>query len=292
MVRSMTGFGRAEVAGSMYQITCEIKCVNHRFFDFNLRMPRRYGALEDRVREKLKQSVSRGRVEVSCNIEKSGTPERALKVDNELAITYYKCLKDLAFTLEIPADIRLIDVFRLPEVFSLQEAEDDLEHLWNVMDQALEQAMAELVRMREKEGQTLVRDIVQRTGMIVETVAQVEERSPLVVRDYAERLRKRLNDLMGEATVDENRLAQEIAVFADRASITEEIVRLRSHCQQMQEYLNGSESVGRKCDFLVQEMLREVNTIASKANDLTISQLAVDMKAELEKIREQIQNIE
>ncbi|MGE5403604.1 MAG: YicC/YloC family endoribonuclease [Candidatus Saccharibacteria bacterium] len=293
MAKSMTGFGRSEIETDLYQIVCEMKGVNHRFFDFNVRMPRRYGSLEDRIREKVKTRIVRGRIEVSFNIEKTGDLSRNIKVDNELAMAYHNSLKDLAQNLQIAPNFSVLDVFRLPEVFSLEEAEDNLESLWEGMERALDQALESLIAMREKEGAALIRDILERNAGIVSETKKIEERSPLVVKEYAERLKKRLAELHSDVQIDENRIAQEIAIFADRASITEEIVRLNSHCEQMAALLSTEDaSVGRKCDFLIQEMFREVNTIASKANDLQISRTSVDLKAELEKMREQLQNIE
>lgn len=292
MIRSMTGFGRAELAEAGYQVTCEIRGVNHRFFDFNLRIPRRYASLEDKVREIVKGAVARGRIDVSMNIVKTADLSRELKVDNALAMTYYKSLKDLADFLHLSPDFRVTDVFRMPEVFSLEEAEESLETLWKVMEVAVNQALGELVAMREREGQALTVDILERTASVLASTEAIEERSPQVVKEYAERLKKRIADIAADVNVDEARVAQEVVVFADRSSITEEIVRLKSHCGQMKSLFQSSEAVGRKADFLVQEMFREVNTIASKANDLVISQTAVDLKAELEKIREQLQNIE
>lgn len=292
MISSMTGFGRGEVTANGYQIICEMRGVNHRFFDFNLRISRRYNSLEDRVREKVKQRIVRGRIEISFNIEKTGDTARNIKVDNDLAMIYYKSLKDLAEILQISPDLNVIDVFRLPEVFSLEEKDADLEDLWIGMDAALDAALENLIAMREKEGRSLAADILERNAVIMATVARIEERTPQVVKDYAERMRKRINDIQSDVSLDENRLMQEVAIFADRVSIAEETVRLKSHCDQMEQLLASPDPVGRKGDFVIQEMFREVNTIASKANDLDISKMAVDLKAELEKMREQIQNIE
>lgn len=292
MIRSMTGFGRGEINQNGYQIVCEMRGVNHRFFDFNLRMSRRYNSLEDRVREKVKQRIVRGRIEISFNIEKTGDTPRNIKVDNDLAMIYHKSLKDLAENLQISTDMNVIDVFRLPEVFSLEEKEADLDDLWVGMDSALDAALVNLLVMREKEGRSLAADIMEKNAVILATVAKIEERSPQVVKEYADRMRRRINEIQADLNLDENRLIQEVAIFADRASIAEETVRLRSHCDQMEQLMASLDPVGRKGDFLIQEMFREVNTIASKANDLEIGKMAVDLKAELEKMREQIQNIE
>lgn len=292
MAKSMTGFGRSEQTSAGYHIVCELKGVNHRYFDLSLRIPRRYGSLEERVREKVKEVISRGRIEATINIEKTGDLAHNIKVDKDLAIAYHNSLKDLAQNLQISPNYSIIDLFRLPDVFSLEETEEDTEQLWKVLEPVLSEALRGLAAMREREGQALIQDVLERNNLILKAVEQIELRAPQVVTDYAERLRKRVAEMLPDATVDENRLATEIAIFADRASIVEELVRLKSHCSQMESLLRLDEPVGRKCDFLIQEMFREVNTIASKANDLQISQTAVDLKAELEKMREQIQNIE
>jgi len=292
MIKSMTGFGRGEASLPGYQITCEVKGVNHRYFDFSLRMPRRYNQLEDRIRDKTRQAVARGRIEVFINIEKTGEARRNIKVDNDLAIIYHNSLKDLAESLQIESAVNIVDIFRLPEVFVLEESEEDLEVVWSGIEAALASSLEGLVSMRMREGQALAADIRERNEFLLATVTSLEERTPLVVQEHLERMRKRIAELVPETAADESRLLQEIAIFADRASITEELVRMKSHCAQMDELLQASEPVGRKCDFLIQEMFREVNTVASKANDLSISRIVVELKAELEKMREQIQNVE
>ncbi|MGE5380287.1 MAG: YicC/YloC family endoribonuclease [Methylocystaceae bacterium] len=292
MVMSMTGYGKGECLDMGYSVTVELKGVNHRYFDMGFRTARRYQGLEDRVRDMVKDSVSRGRVEISLNVEQTGEQTRDIKVDKELAIAYYMSLKDLADSLEISPDLSIIELFRLPDVFTLDEAEEDLDVIWAVAARALDAAVADFTQMRLREGRNLVADIKDRDLYIRQLVDTIEERSPQVVREYGERLRKRLADLLGDTTLDESRLAQEVALLADKASITEEIVRLRSHSLQLEDLLDSNQPVGRKCDFLIQEMFREINTIGSKANDLKISQLTVEVKAELEKIREQVQNIE
>jgi len=292
MVMSMTGYGKGEYQEHGYAITVELKGVNHRYFDMGFRTARRYQSLEDRVRDMIKETVSRGRVEVSLNVETTGEQTRDIKVDKDLAIAYYMSLKDLADSLGIATDLNILELFRLPDVFILDEAEEDLDVIWTVVAPALEAAIADFTQMRRREGNHLVTDIKERDLYIRQLVDVIEERSPQVVKEHGERLKKRLADLLSDTTLDESRLAQEVAILADKASITEEIVRLRSHSLQLQDLLSSEQPVGRKCDFLIQEMFREINTIGSKANDLKISQLTVEVKAELEKIREQIQNIE
>ncbi|MDD4801601.1 MAG: YicC family protein [Syntrophomonas sp.] len=292
MLKSMTGFGRSQVNINGYEISCELKGVNHRYFDVHIRIPRRYAFLEEKVKEELKKNLSRGRLEISINIEKINESERNIKVDKDLAMAYYKSLKDLAENLNISLNITMVDIFRLPDVFSLTDQDEDPEVIWSVLKIALEEAITSLVEMRSKEGKNLGQDILARNAYILKQVEILEMRSPLVADEYQERLRTRINEMLGSNIVDESRVLQETAIFADKASITEEIVRLKSHIKHLDELMHDGDSIGRKCDFLVQEMFREINTVASKANDINMSQVVVEVKAELEKIREQLQNIE
>jgi uncharacterized protein (TIGR00255 family) len=293
MIKSMTGFGRSQLNENGYTISCEIKGVNHRYFDPHIRMPRRYTILEDKVKEEIKQYVHRGRLEISINIEKTAESTRNIKVDKGLAMAYHRSLKDLAENLNIPADFKLIDIFRLPDVYSLEDAEENLELTWHALEKSLMQAIDGLLEMRTREGQNLLTDLLLRTDFILNEVKKLELRSPLLTQEYQEKLRNRIREMIAQETVDESRILQEVAIFADRVSITEEIVRLQSHVKQFNEVLNnGDEAVGRKSDFLVQEMFREINTVAAKANDIEMGQIVISVKAELEKIREQLQNIE
>lgn len=292
MVRSMTGFGRSQVIEAGYQVSCEMKGVNHRYFDAYIRISRRYSILEEKIKEELKNHVSRGRIEVSINVERTSESRRSIKVDKELAIAYHNYLKEIAEKLNISPEISVIDIFRLPEVFSLEDEEEDLEALWEVLKKGLNECVVSLVEMRSREGNNLAQDILARNRFIGSVVDKLEMRAPLVAQENQNRLRTRLVELMGQEAPDEQRILQEAAIFADKASITEEIVRLHSHIEHLEELMQQDGPVGRKCDFLVQEMFREINTVASKANDLEMSRIAVDVKAELEKIREQMQNIE
>lgn len=294
MIKSMTGYGKSQSSREGYEISVEMKGVNHRYFDLHLRIPRRYMLLEDRIKEELKKYIARGRVEITVNIEQNGEALRTVQLDKELAMAYYKALKDLGDFLDITAELRLIDVFRLPDVYRLSENAEDLDKMWLLLQPDVMAAAHSMVEMRVREGENLLHDIGGRCAYILRQVEQLEQRVPEVNQAYEQRLRTRLEELLAHTSIaaDEGRIIQEVAIFADKTSITEELVRLRSHLQQMQEMLRGSENVGKKCDFLVQEMFREINTVASKANDLSMSQTVVDVKSELEKIREQIQNIE
>jgi len=292
MIKSMTGFGRSQVNEQNYDISCELKGVNHRYFDVHTRISRRYGFMEERIKEELKKLISRGRIEISINIEKTKETKRNIKVDKGLAMAYYESLKDLQEMLNISADFTVIDLFKLPEVFSLEDEEEDPEIIWQVLNKALNEALASMLQMRSKEGAALSKDILDRNAYILSVVEKLEERSPLVAHEYQEKLRARIAEMIGAVVPDEARILQEAAIFADKASITEEIVRLKSHIKHLDDLMADGDSIGRKCDFLLQEMFREINTVASKANDLEMGQMVVEVKAELEKIREQIQNIE
>jgi len=288
----MTGFGRSQVRGQGYVVSCEIRGVNHRFLDVHIRTSRRYSVLEEKVKEEVKNQLTRGRIEISLNIEKTDDSRRAIKVDKGLALAYYNYLKELAENLNISPEISVIDVFRLPEVFSLEDEEENLDTVWQVVQEAISQALTSLIEMRVREGINLTRDILARNQGILQAVEMLEARSPKVVQEYQTKLKNRIAELLANEAVDEQRILQEVALFADRVSVTEEIVRLKSHIAHLEELMNSNEPVGRKCDFLVQEMFREINTVSSKANDLEMNRVVVEVKAELEKIREQMQNIE
>ena len=292
MVRSMTGFGRSQIRGQGYVVSCEMRGVNHRFLDVHIRTSRRYSILEEKVKEEIKNQLTRGRIEISLTIEKTDDSRRAIKVDKGLALAYYNYLKELAENLNISPEISVIDVFRLPEVFSLEDEEENLEMVWQVVKGAIGQALTSLIEMRTREGINLTRDILARNEGILRAVENLEARSPLVVQEYQTKLKSRITEMLANEAVDEQRILQEAALFADRINVTEELVRLKSHVMHLEELMNSNESVGRKCDFLVQEMFREINTVSSKANDLEMNRVVVEVKAELEKIREQMQNIE
>lgn len=293
MVRSMTGYGRGEAGNEAKGFTVEIRSVNHRFCEVVTRMPKSYAALEDRVRKAIQEKVSRGRLDVFITAENfAGGRNRAVSVDKELARAYFNALQELKSATGAAGDISVTDLSRLPDVLSLEEKDEDLEEIWAVMLSAVQQATEHLVAMREQEGRRLAEDILHRIDKIEQMNNQIAERAPLVVEDYRERMRQRIQELLGDIEIDENRLASEVAFFADRGNITEEIVRLRSHFKQVRETMKVPEPVGRKLDFLVQELNREVNTIGSKANDTQISTQVIAAKSEIEKIREQVQNIE
>ena len=292
MANSMTGFGRGEASGSGYQVSIELKSVNHRFLEIIVRSPRNFIGFEERIRKMLQERFQRGRIEVHVNVVETEGKKRLVKVDKDLALSYDKTLKDLALALHTAYETDIYRLVNLPEVLSVVEPEIDLDTLWRACAESLLKAIDGFGQMRHAEGKKLTIDLLQRLDLITEYLQMITERAPYVVTDYQGRLQERIQTLLGEVELDTTRLANEVVYFADRASITEELVRFDSHLTQSREALRSSEPVGRKLDFIVQEMNREINTIGSKANDIKIGHQVVNVKSELEKIREQIQNLE
>lgn len=292
MARSMTGFGRGETTGPLGRLTVEMKAVNHRFSEVVFRMPKQLNALEEQARKLVQAQVSRGRVDIFVSWDRTADA-RGVKVDKELAMAYYSALKQLGEEIGSKSELSLDTLARLPDVLTVGEGEVTSEELWPLFESALNQARAQLVAMREREGASLVSDVAARLDTLVAFGDLVATRSPQVVEEYKSRLQRRLEELLPQGhAVDPQRLAQEVAIFADRSDITEEVQRLGSHIGQFRQTLGEEEAIGRKLDFLVQELGREVNTIGSKANDAAITARVVEAKGELEKIREQVQNIE
>lgn len=291
-VRSMTGFGRGEAGSELGRIVVEMKAVNHRFSEVVFRMPRQFAALEEPARKLVLNRVSRGRVDVFVSWE-AAAKARGVKVDKELAIAYYNALMELGGEIRSNSELSLDTLARLPDVLKVEEGEVTADDLWPAFEAATAAAVENLLAMREREGANLAQDLLGRVAHIEEVGRAVALRAPQVVEEYRTRLTRRLEDLLGQSNVVEpQRLAQEVAIFADRSDITEEIQRLASHISQFRATLEAGEAVGRKLDFLVQEIGREINTIGSKANDAAITNQVVDAKSELEKVREQVQNIE
>ncbi|MDD2421635.1 MAG: YicC family protein, partial [Heliobacteriaceae bacterium] len=270
----------------------EAKAVNHRYADVVVRLPRTYVFLEEPIKRIFLNGIARGRVDIFVNFEANGETGLAVKVDKEICLRYYNCLKDLAEELELSFDVGVSQLFSLPAVVTVEEPEDDPEAVTRLVEEASRLALAGLQAMRLREGQALVDDLCGRLALFAQRVQAIETRAPFVSADHQERLQERLKELLGSVPVDQQRIAMEVALFADHASITEELVRLASHLGQFRKALQSAEPVGRKLDFLVQEMNREINTIGAKANDLEISRQVVELKSELEKIREQVQNIQ
>lgn len=293
LLKSMTGFGQGEVLAHGKRITVEMRAVNHRFGEVVVRLPRAYGVLEERLRRLVLEHVARGRVDVFVNVVREGDKRSLVKVDKELAIAYYNSLRELGELLGISAKIGLEELLRCPEVIVLQEEEEQIEEVWIPLKEAAQQALERLLEMREREGTCLEEDILRRIDQVEAWVEKIRSREPAVVEAYRQRLMARLEELLPGGIVDEARLVQEVAVFAERSNITEEIVRAKSHLEQLRSTVKSAAGpAGRRMDFLLQEINREVNTISSKANDALISQWVVEVKGELEKIREQVQNIE
>ena len=292
MIRSMTGYGRYQDTVDGMDITVEIKAVNHRYYEYSSRLPRAYGFLDDKLKAYLQGSISRGKVDVYVFIDTADAPGSRVTVNHSLVQGYLKALGEIAETYGLRNDVSVMSLARYPDLLTVHREAEDEEAVWAAVRTVADVALNRFLQMREKEGEKLQEDILSRAAAILEAVGQVEERSPQTVREHMDKVQARMRELLGTATVDEQRLLTEAALFADKIAVAEETVRLRSHISQLEHMLAGNEAVGRKLDFLVQEMNREANTIGSKAQDVQIARLVVDIKAEIEKIREQIQNIE
>ena len=299
MLKSMTGFGRGQYEDENFSVTVEMKTVNHRYNEVAIRLPRFLNPLEDKIRKTILKTVNRGRIDVFINADYTSSENCTLKVDKNLAAAYHRALQEVGsaigleeLTLNSAQEVMYLS--RCQDVINVKEGFFDVETVWPKDAQAVAEALKNLVAMRETEGGNIYGDFIYRADLIAEKLTQIEARSPMVVEEYHAKLTDRLNNLLADhnITVEPERLLQEVAIFADRASITEEIVRLKSHIKQFKNIINSDQPVGRKLDFLIQEFNREANTIASKANDYTLAQIVVEIKAEIEKIREQIQNIE
>lgn len=291
-VRSMTGFGRAEIEYAGARWSAEIRCINNRFLDAKIKLPHGDQALEDRLRKRLGQFFQRGRVDLTicrCGEENNGIQVR---VNTELARQYWHALRQVAVSLDFDEQPSLAQICALPDVLTRQQAVFDAEELWPVIAGMVDQAMADCEAMRLREGAALTADLGERLRHFAGVVDAIEAKIPILLQNRQEQLRQRLDKLLAGVQLDPMRLAQEVAILADKSDVSEEIVRLRSHLRQFSAFLEESAAVGRKLDFLVQELLREVNTLASKIADAAIAQSTVELKSELEKIREQIQNIE
>ncbi|EKX94751.1 YicC-like family, N-terminal region [Peptostreptococcus anaerobius] len=293
MAKSMTGFGMGEYKDDKYNISVECKTINHKYLDVNPRLPRKVSFLEDRLGQLVKDYISRGRVDMFIKFDTVSSSGAKLVYDEDLAKQYFEILKRIKDGFDLKQEINPVEISKFPEVVSVTEAEDDEEILWNALREASEKALMSLSNMRKEEGTKLEKDIIERSNLLEKYIDDVERFSDTVVEDYRSRLNQRIGEILeNPALVDEARLAQEVAIYADKSSITEEIVRFRSHINQLRNTIVNDDSIGRKLDFLIQEMNREVNTIGSKSSAIDITNLVIQIKAELEKIREQVQNIE
>lgn len=292
MIKSMTGYGKSEQTIDSLNVTVEIKSVNHRYFEFSARVPREYGFLEEKLKKYCNSLITRGKVECYVSVEDLEEREMEVNVNETLAAGYVKALKELSERFGLKDDISAVTLSRYPDVITLHKASEDEERIWNAVKTVAETAVSKFIEMRETEGSKLRGDILSRADYIIECVEFIEGRSPETVREYNEKLKQRMKELLGDVAVDEQRLLNEAAIYADKIAVDEETVRLRSHISQLREFMNSSEAIGRKLDFLVQEINREANTIGSKAQDVDIAKKVIAIKAEVEKIREQVQNIE
>ncbi len=293
MIKSMTGYGRAEITDEQKRIVIEVKAVNQRFLDFNIRMPRRFICLEDKVRKTIQERVFRGHIDVFITVESVGSQTKNIKVDKALAQAYYREISELQEELGIARSLDIKGLISLPDVFKVEEPEEDTDLFWQeYLQPALEGAVDALVKMRELEGQKLLQDIKGNLRNIEEGREKIGFLAPGVVTEYQERLENKLKDMLSDTEIDSSRILTETAIFASKVDINEELVRLDSHLHQFEDCLTKDEPIGRKLDFINQEMAREINTIGSKANNQQITSLVVDLKGEAEKIKEQVQNIE
>lgn len=291
-MKSMTGYGRARSALHEREITVEVRAVNHRYLDCTVKAPRAYGFLEEALKKAAGSKISRGRVDIFVAIDDAAAGDTEIQLNEKLAGSYIEALRRLRDTFELHDNITVMSVAKLPDVLTCHKAEVDADELTADVLSVFDEAVREFDVMREREGQKLAADVKGRAQTILSLVGQVEERSPERVAAYREKLWKRMQEVLETTQIDEQRILTEAAIFADKTAVDEETVRLRSHVSQLELMLGEEAAVGRKLDFLVQEMNREANTIGSKANDITLSKLVVELKSEIEKIREQIQNIE
>ncbi len=288
----MTGYGRGQMTVDGTDILVEIKSVNNRYYDFSARLPRMYGYLEEKLKTFLNGSISRGKIEVSVSIYNNGSKSEEISINLDVANGYINALREANETLGLDDDITLSHVSRFPDVFIIKKIIEDEESVWNNIKPVAEEAVAKFVSMRETEGAKMKEDLSSRLDFILSKVEEVEKISPTTTENYRNRLYQKLKDILSDNNIDEQRILTEAAIFSEKVAVDEETVRLRSHISQFRELLETDEPVGRKLDFLVQEMNRESNTIGSKAQDIAITKIVVDVKSEIEKIREQIQNIE
>lgn len=288
----MTGYGRFQETVEGMDITVEVKSVNHRYYEYSSRISRAYGFLDERLKSYIQKTISRGKVDVYIWIETVDAPVSVVTVNHTLAESYLNALRELNSKYGIKDDTSAVALAGFPDVLTVHRIAEDEEAIWQAVRQVLDEALKRFISMREREGEALKEDILKRADTILGAVKVVEERSPLIVKEHMNRVEARMRELLSGAAVDEQRILTEAAIYADKIAVDEETVRLRSHLEQLAAMLSGDEPVGRKLDFLVQEINREVNTIGSKSQDVTLARVVIDIKAEIEKIREQIQNIE
>lgn len=292
MIKSMTGFGRCEVSENNRKFTVEMKSVNHRYLDVNIKMPKKLNFFESAIRALLKDYIQRGKVDMFITYEDMTENNVSIKYNKDIAAEYLKYLKEMSEEFGLDDDIRVSTLSRYPEVLSMEEVTIDEEGIWKTLEKAIKGAAEGFVETRIKEGENLRNDLISKLEGMLSHVDFIQERSPQIIAEYKQKLEDKVKDLLTDVKVDENRLLMEVTIFADKVCVDEEIVRLKSHIETTKTTLQAGGSMGRKLDFIAQEMNREANTILSKANDLEISNRAIELKTEIEKVREQIQNIE
>lgn len=292
MIKSMTGFGRCELTEKERKITVEMKAVNHRYLDVNIKMPKKLNFFESSIRSLLKEYIQRGKVDIFIAYEDYTENNVILKYNQELAAEYVKYIGQMAEQFSLNNDLQASTLSRYPEVLTMEEQTVDEDALWATLEQAVRGAAEQFVETRIKEGNNLKEDLFRKLDGMLLYVEEIEKRSPEIIAEYRQKLQDKVNELLADAQIDENRLVTEVTIFADKICTDEETVRLRSHILATKETLSQGGSIGRKLDFIAQEMNREANTILSKANDLTVSDIAINLKTDIEKVREQIQNIE
>lgn len=288
----MTGFGRSEVATEKRKIIIEMKAVNHRYSDVNIKMPKKLSIFESFLRNQLKQQVQRGKVDIFVTCEDDTEQNISLKYNEELAAEYVKYFKKMGDTFQLDHKVKISDLAKMPDVFVLEDSTTDEEEIQKQLQEAFRIAIDDFIITREKEGEHLKQDLLKKLEGMLEGVSYIEERSPELIRAYREKLESKVKELLGNSNFDDSRIMTEVVLFADKICVDEETVRLKSHITNMVQLLNEGGFVGRKLDFIAQEMNREANTILSKMNDISIVNKAIDLKTDIEKVREQIQNIE
>ena len=292
MIKSMTGFGRSEIVKGNRKISVEIKSVNHRYLEAGIKMPKKLNVFESRMRDLLKKYATRGKIDIFINYEDDSESQVNLKFNQNIADEYMAIFNNMSEKYNLKNDMTVGGLARFPEVITMDEVQEDEEELWHFIEKAMKAALEQFVKTRILEGENLKKDLLGKLDHMEELVAFVEKRSPEIMKEYRSKLESKVKELLGDTTIDESRIATEVIIYADKICVDEETVRLRSHIEHARKCLNEDGGIGRKMDFIAQEMNREANTTLSKANDIEISNAAIDLKTEIEKVREQIQNIE
>lgn len=292
MIKSMTGFGRSEIVKGNRKISVEIKSVNHRYLEAGINMPKKLNVFESRMRDLLKKYATRGKIDIFINYEDDSESQVNLKFNQNIADEYMAIFNNMSEKYNLKNDMTVGGLARFPEVITMDEVQEDEEELWHFIEEAMKAALEQFVNTRILEGENLKKDLLGKLDHMEELVAFVEKRSPEIMKEYRSKLESKVKELLGDTTIDESRIATEVIIYADKICVDEETVRLRSHIEHARKCLNEDGGIGRKMDFIAQEMNREANTTLSKANDIEISNAAIDLKTEIEKVREQIQNIE